>query len=55
MLELLLRFYRPARGRILLGGEDLASLPEAVLRSSVAAVFQAPTLPRHQEPRVRPE
>ena len=45
MLELLLRFYRPTRGRILLGGVDLASLPEAVLRSSVAAVFQEPTLP----------
>jgi len=50
VLELLLRFYRPARGRILLGGEDLASLPEAVLRSSVAAVFQAPTLPLSYPP-----
>jgi ABC-type multidrug transport system fused ATPase/permease subunit len=45
VLELLLRFYRPTRGRILLGGVDLASLPEAVLRSSVAAVFQEPSLP----------
>ena len=44
VLDLLLRFYTPDAGRILLGGAPLASLPERSLRRCVAAVFQEPFL-----------
>ncbi len=40
ILGLLLRFYRPQAGRILIDGVDLADLPAAVLRGQVALVQQ---------------
>ena len=42
--RLLQRFYAPGRGRILLDGQDIATLPLATLRSNVAVVGQEATL-----------
>ncbi len=44
LLGLLLRFYRPRGGRILIDGLDLAELAEAPLRSDLALVPQEPQL-----------
>lgn len=44
LLALLLRFAEPTAGRILAGGEDLASLDPGAWRSHVAYVAQRPTL-----------
>lgn len=40
LISLLLRFYEPQRGRILLDGRDIRDIPLTVLRHRVAAVFQ---------------
>jgi ATP-binding cassette subfamily B protein len=40
LLSLLLRFYEPAKGRILLDGMDLRDIPIEVLRHRVSIVFQ---------------
>lgn len=40
LLGLLLRFYRPQAGRVLIDGSDIATLPDAVLRGQVALVQQ---------------
>jgi ATP-binding cassette subfamily B protein len=40
LISLLLRFYEPQRGRILLDGRDIRDIPLPVLRHRVAAVFQ---------------
>ncbi len=40
LIRLLLRFWEPARGRILLGGRDLGTYPEEELRRLVAVVSQ---------------
>ncbi|MFO1159720.1 MAG: ABC transporter ATP-binding protein [Reyranellaceae bacterium] len=40
IVRLLLRFYDPERGRILLGGHDLRSLPFAEIRSLISVVNQ---------------
>jgi thiol reductant ABC exporter CydC subunit len=40
MIWLLLRFFDPQQGRILVGGHDLRSLPLAVLRRHIAVVMQ---------------
>lgn len=40
LISLLLRFYEPQRGRILLDGKDIRDIPLTVLRHRVAAVFQ---------------
>ncbi|HEX9557317.1 MAG TPA: ABC transporter ATP-binding protein, partial [Reyranella sp.] len=40
IVRLLLRFYDPDRGRILLGGHDLRSLPFAEIRSLISVVNQ---------------
>ncbi|NQD91450.1 ABC transporter ATP-binding protein [Pseudomonas sp. CrR25] len=42
--RLLQRFYSPRRGRILLDGHDIATLPLAALRQRVAVVAQEPML-----------
>ncbi len=42
--RLLLRFVEPDRGRILVGGTDLASVPAAAWRERIAYVPQAPHL-----------
>ncbi|KAK3273702.1 hypothetical protein CYMTET_18070 [Cymbomonas tetramitiformis] len=44
VLSLLLRLYNPGAGRILIGGEDVATMPEHYLRSLVAVVPQEPVL-----------
>jgi ATP-binding cassette subfamily B protein len=40
ILSLVLRLARPQAGRVLLGGRDLADVPEPQLRATVGAVFQ---------------
>jgi ATP-binding cassette subfamily B protein len=40
IISLLLRFYEPQRGRILLDGVDISNIPLAVLRRTVGVVFQ---------------
>jgi len=40
VLALIAGLYRPATGRVLIGGQDVASLGHAVLRSHVSAVLQ---------------
>jgi ATP-binding cassette subfamily B protein len=40
LLSLLLRFYEPQRGRILLDGSDIREIPLAVLRHRLSIVFQ---------------
>ncbi|HEY7495496.1 MAG TPA: ABC transporter ATP-binding protein [Candidatus Tectomicrobia bacterium] len=40
LIWLLLRFFDPQHGRILLGGQDIRTLPLAVLRSHIAVVMQ---------------
>lgn len=42
LAKLLCRFYDPDAGRILLGGEDLRSLPLAQLRDSISVLLQEP-------------
>ncbi|WP_308194052.1 ABC transporter ATP-binding protein [Pelomonas sp. CA6] len=44
LLALLLRFYAPQRGELLLDGQPLAHIPEARLREAVALVPQEPYL-----------
>lgn len=44
LVGLLLRFYDPGAGRILLDGSDLRALPLAWLRKNVALVLQEPVL-----------
>jgi ATP-binding cassette subfamily B protein len=46
IFALIERFYEPESGRILIAGEDVASLPRSVLRSFIGYVEQdAPTVP----------
>ena len=40
ILSLLLRFYEPQRGRILLGDTDIRDIPYEILRSRIGVVFQ---------------
>lgn len=40
LISLLLRFYEPQRGRILLDGQDIREIPLTLLRHRIAAVFQ---------------
>jgi ABC-type multidrug transport system fused ATPase/permease subunit len=44
ILNLLLRFYDPSEGRVLVGGHDVRTLNPAVLRGHLATVMQEPTL-----------
>ena len=44
LLNLLLRFYDPNEGRILLDGRDVRSLDPSWLRAQIATVMQEPTL-----------
>jgi ABC-type multidrug transport system fused ATPase/permease subunit len=44
LLALLLRFYDPDEGRVLLGGQDVRELDPGWLRSQIATVLQEPTL-----------
>jgi ATP-binding cassette subfamily B protein len=44
LLNLILRFYDPSEGRVLIGGWDVRELYPASLRSHVATVMQEPTL-----------
>ncbi len=44
VLSLLLRFYDPTEGRVLVGGRDIRDLDPAWLRSHIAVVLQEPTL-----------
>jgi ATP-binding cassette subfamily B protein len=44
ILNLLLRFYDPNEGRVLVGGRDVRELNPAALRSHIATVMQEPTL-----------
>jgi ABC-type multidrug transport system fused ATPase/permease subunit len=44
LLNLLLRFYDPTAGRVLVGGRDVRELNPTVLRGHMAAVLQEPTL-----------
>jgi ATP-binding cassette subfamily B protein len=44
VLNLLLRFYDPTEGRVLVGGSDIRALDPAWLRSRMAVVLQEPTL-----------
>ena len=44
LLNLILRFYNPTEGRVLVGGRDVRELNPASLRSHVATVMQEPTL-----------
>ena len=44
LLNLLLRFYDPTDGRVLVGGRDIRELDPAWLRSRLAVVLQDPTL-----------
>ena len=44
VLSLLLRFYDPTEGRVIVGGHDVRDLDPAWLRSRVASVMQEPTL-----------
>ena len=40
LLNLLLRFYKPQRGRILIDGTDIQEIPLPILRHRIATVFQ---------------
>ena len=40
IVNLILKFYRPQRGRILFNGEDIEELSNEYLRSNVTAIFQ---------------
>ncbi len=42
--NLLLRFYEPTSGQVLIDGVDIATVTQASLREKVAVVFQEPTL-----------
>ena len=44
LLNLLLRFYDPDEGRVLVGGRDVRALDPSWLRSQIATVMQEPTL-----------
>jgi ATP-binding cassette subfamily B protein len=44
LLSLLLRFYDPTEGRVLVGGRDVRDLNPTVLRGHIATVLQEPTL-----------
>ncbi|MEP7309094.1 MAG: ABC transporter transmembrane domain-containing protein [Acidobacteriota bacterium] len=44
ILNLLLRFYDPTGGRVLVGGRDVRELNPTALRSHIATVMQEPTL-----------
>ena len=44
LLNLLLRFYDPSQGRVLVGGWDVRDLDPAWLRGRIATVMQEPTL-----------
>jgi ATP-binding cassette subfamily B protein len=44
ILNLLLRFYDPSEGRVLVGGHDVRTLNPASLRGHLATVMQEPTL-----------
>ena len=44
LLNLILRFYDPTEGRVVVGGRDVRELNPAALRSHVATVMQEPTL-----------
>ncbi|HUK35332.1 MAG TPA: ABC transporter transmembrane domain-containing protein [Vicinamibacterales bacterium] len=44
LLNLLLRFYDPDEGRVLIGGRDVRSLDASWLRAQIATVMQEPTL-----------
>jgi ABC-type multidrug transport system fused ATPase/permease subunit len=44
LLNLILRFYDPDEGRVLVGGRDVTHLDPAWLRSQIATVMQEPTL-----------
>ena len=44
MLQLLLRFYEPTRGRILIDGIDIRELGLKALRGQMALVQQEPAL-----------
>ena len=44
ILNLLLRFYDPTAGRVLVGGRDVRELNPTALRSHIATVMQEPTL-----------
>ncbi|MEO8256211.1 MAG: ABC transporter transmembrane domain-containing protein [Acidobacteriota bacterium] len=44
LLNLILRFYDPGEGRVLVGGRDVRELNPTTLRSHVATVMQEPTL-----------
>lgn len=42
--NLLLRFYEPSKGQILIDGQDIAKVTQASLRAAVGVVFQDPAL-----------
>lgn len=42
--NLLLRFYEPSRGQILIDGQDVAAVTQASLRANIGVVFQDPAL-----------
>jgi ATP-binding cassette subfamily B protein len=44
LLNLVLRFYDPTEGRVLVGGRDVRDLDPAWLRAQIATVMQEPTL-----------
>ena len=44
LINLILRFYDPTSGRVLINGKDLRELPEAMFRSKMAMVMQDPFL-----------
>jgi ATP-binding cassette subfamily B protein len=44
LVGLLLRFYDPSEGRVLVGGQDVRDLDPAWLRGQIATVLQEPTL-----------
>ncbi len=44
LLNLILRFYDPTEGRVLVGGSDVREMDPSWLRSHVATVMQEPTL-----------
>ena len=44
IINMIIRFYNPARGRILWNGIDITSIPASSLRSRMALVTQDPTL-----------
>ncbi|MGQ0743595.1 MAG: ABC transporter ATP-binding protein [Acidimicrobiales bacterium] len=44
LANLLLRFYQPTSGRILIDGTDIATVTQASLRASIGVVFQEPAL-----------